>query len=257
MKHHSFLPSARSVFSLGSCLLLATSARADISGFGGNGTGWTSNGSAGISGNVATLTPDSILLAGSVFYNTPQNINAFSVTFTYTTANPGGGQTADGMTFTLQNQGPTALGGNGGNLGYTGISSATGVAFNLLSNGSVTPGTGYAPTSVPYNYQSVSPVNMYDPLNITLTYDGTTLREYLTDTITSATFSTSYVVNLAAAVGGNTAYVGFTAGTGLGAANQAISGFNYTVVPEPTSLLAVSLGVLLVCGAKRNSLARN
>jgi len=252
MKNHFSVSRAQAAGAFSLCLLLAAaSARADITGFGGSGTGWTINGSATVSADVATVTTDSILEAGSVFFNAPQNINAFSLTFTYTTSNLGGGQTADGMTFTLQNQGPTALGGNGGYLGYSGISPAAGVAFNLLSNGSITPGTGYAPTSVPYNYQSVSPVNMYDPLNVTLTYDGTTLREFLTDTLTSATFSTSYVVNLASAVGGNTAYVGFTGGTGLGAANQAISGFSYTAVPEPATLLAAPFVLLLLASSKR------
>jgi hypothetical protein len=53
-------------------------------------------------------------------------------------------------------------------------------------------------------------------------------------------------VNLPAAVGGSTAYVGFTGGTGLGAALQLVDHFSY-VVPEPSvisiSLLAIGISL--------------
>jgi hypothetical protein len=49
---------------------------------------------------------------------------------------------------------------------------------------------------------------------VTLTYQGTTLAEQITDLTTGATFTQTYEdVDLAAAVGGSTAYVGFGSGT--------------------------------------------
>jgi hypothetical protein len=92
----------------------------------------------------------------------------------------------------------------------------------------------------------------YHPRHRTLTCDRTTLREYLLDTITSATFSDSYVVDLANAVGGNTAYIGFTAGHGLGAANRATSGYSDVVVPEPIALPAFPNGLFLIAEFKKN-----
>lgn len=232
-------------------LQFSDSARADISGFGGNGTGWTLNGTATVSANALQLTTESTLEAGSAFYNTPQNINSFSTSFSYQATHLFGGDTADGMVFVLQNQGPTALGSSGGYLGYTGISSAAGVAFNLLNSAPAVPGTGYAATSVPYNYQSVAPVNMMDLLNITLSYNGTTLNEFIKDTVNGNTYSTSYTVNLASAVGGSTAYIGFTGGTGLGTAQQVISNFSYAV-PEPgcASIACLGLAIMLVRRAR-------
>ena len=53
-----------------------------------------------------------------------------------------------------------------------------------------------------------------DPFTVNLTYDGTTLTETITDTVTHATFTTSYAVNIPALVGSDVAYVGFTGGTG-------------------------------------------
>src|SRR5262249_57906860 len=49
---------------------------------------------------------------------------------------------------------------------------------------------------------------------ITLSYNGTVLTESIFDPTTGQTFTTSYTVNIAQLVGGDTAYVGFTGGTG-------------------------------------------
>jgi hypothetical protein len=51
----------------------------------------------------------------------------------------------------------------------------------------------------------------------------------LTDTVTGANFTTSTPINIPSAVGGNTAYVGFTASTGASTAVQKILNWAYTV----------------------------
>jgi hypothetical protein len=62
-----------------------------------------------------------------------------------------------------------------------------------------------------------------------LTYDGTTLTLTITDTTTpSETFTTSWPINIPATVGANTAYVGFTAGTGGATATQSILSWAFT-----------------------------
>jgi hypothetical protein len=62
-----------------------------------------------------------------------------------------------------------------------------------------------------------------------MTYDGTTLTMTITDTTTPAdTFTTSWPINIPATVGGNTAFVGFTAGTGGQTATQEIVNWTYT-----------------------------
>ena len=104
-----------------------------VSGFGGNGTGWTvTNGAnaptvTAIGANVLTLTDDGppIFETRSAFYNTPVPTGAFTASFVYQAS---GNMQADGVTFTLQNSaaGPAALGPNaaGSNLGYFGIAPA-------------------------------------------------------------------------------------------------------------------------------------
>src|SRR5207248_2146684 len=61
-----------------------------------------------------------------------------------------------------------------------------------------------------------------DVLRADLDYDGSHLRVTLTDTVTNATATQDYAVNIPAIVGANSAYVGFTGGTGGLAAVQDI-----------------------------------
>ena len=49
---------------------------------------------------------------------------------------------------------------------------------------------------------------------MTLGYDGATLTEMITDTVSNATFTTSYDINIPGIVGSDVGYVGFTGGTG-------------------------------------------
>ena len=79
-----------------------------VSGFGGNGTGWTVTNGANapaapaIAANVLTLTDNGppIFETRSAFYNTKVPTGAFTASFVYTAA---GDMQADGVTFTLQN----------------------------------------------------------------------------------------------------------------------------------------------------------
>ena len=60
-----------------------------------------------------------------------------------------------------------------------------------------------------------------------MTYDGTTLTVLITDKVTNASATQSYTVNIPAIVGGTTAYVGFTGGSGGETAVQEILDWNY------------------------------
>ena len=78
-----------------------------------------------------------------------------------------------------------------------------------------------------------------DTISAQLVYNGTTLTLNLTDTVTNNTFSQAFTVNIPSIVGANTAYVGFTGGTGGGTAIQNIKTWTYTtgttqVAADPT-----------------------
>jgi hypothetical protein len=67
-----------------------------------------------------------------------------------------------------------------------------------------------------------------DTMQVTLTYNGSTLTMKLLDLVTKKTFSMSKAINIPATVGADKAYVGFTGGTGGLTASQKILTWVYT-----------------------------
>jgi hypothetical protein len=224
---------------------VATAAYTIGSGGGGGigfGSGFTAgsmvlNGNAAINGTALSLTTTSpTFQASSAWFPKAVNIQNFTTDFSFqSTAGTG---TADGLTFTLQNQGTTALGGAGGNLGY-GLTTTPSVAvkFDLYNNageGSDSTGlylNGASPT-VPAVDMTGSGVDLHSGhvFSVQIVYDGTNLTMTITDTTNTAlTFTHSWAVNIPGTVGANTAYVGFTGGTGGYTANQSVLTWTYTV----------------------------
>ncbi|HEY2351283.1 MAG TPA: chitobiase/beta-hexosaminidase C-terminal domain-containing protein, partial [Candidatus Acidoferrum sp.] len=142
-----------------------------------------------------------------------------------------GSPTADGFTWTLQGNNTAALGGGGGNLGYSGIAKSVAVKFDLYDNsGEGTDSTGLYLNGVapmtPSTDMTGSGIDLHSGhvFQVHMTYDGTTLAMTITDATTAAKFTTSWTVNIPSTVGGNTAFAGFTGGTGgLSASQQILS----------------------------------
>jgi len=210
--------------------------------FNTNGAGWTLNTSTTnvpIANNVLTLTDGGTGEARSCFLNYPVYIGHFTASFTFQDIGGGG---ADGAVFVLQNSpmGPTALGGGGGGLGFSGISPSAGLEMNIYSPN--TPGIAFQVngTSVA-PYSTTPPVNLAggNPINCTVTYDGTTATLTMVDTVASTSFTTNYTANLPALVGQNTAYVGFTGASGGVASFIQISNFTFANQAVVQPLLSV------------------
>jgi hypothetical protein len=186
------------------------------------GSGFTSsalqlNGNSALNGTRLRLTDGNGNEASSAFYTTPVNIASFSTNFTFQLTSA----SADGMAFVIQNVGTTALGGTGGALGYAGINNSVAVKFDLYDNaGEGTDSTGLytdgANPFTPAEDMTSSGVNLHsgDTMSVQMTYNGTTLTMTITDTVTKKSFTYSWAVNIPSVVGGNTAYVGFSGGTG-------------------------------------------
>jgi Bacterial lectin/Legume lectin domain/Chitobiase/beta-hexosaminidase C-terminal domain len=192
------------------------------------------NGSTDLDDYRLQLTNGGTNEAGSAFYATPVNIQQFTTNFTFQLSNP----SADGITFTIQNNSATSVGGPGGQLGYGSIPNSVAIKFDLYNNageGSDSTGlyTNGAIPTVPTINLSTTGINLHsgDYFNVTLTYDGSNLTLTITDAITFATWSHVFVVNIPAIVGSNTAYVGFTGGTGGQTSSQKLTSWTY--VPGP------------------------
>lgn len=195
----------------------------------GNRTALTLNGAARSNGGPIRLVGQHLFQAGSVFCSAPVDIRRFTTTFRLQLTNAH----ADGLTFTVQGEGPHALGGPGGGLGYGPdpndpldpgfrITRSVAVTFDLFDNGL---GRETSAMGLYQNGASPSGPNdiALDPLGIhlhgghhfhvSMSYDGATLSVTIWDEQTQARTTQRYAVDIPSITGPN-AYVGFTAATG-------------------------------------------
>ena len=198
----------------------------------------TFNGHTGLDDSRLALTDGNLYETSSAFYSTRVNVQEFTTDFIFQLSNPVG----EGLTFTIQNVGPTALGGINSGLGYSGIAKSMAIKFDLKDNageGDNSTGlyiNGASPT-VPSTDLTGSGIDLHsgDTMDMHITYDGSTLILTVTDTVTKAVWSKDFSVNIPALVGGANAYVGFTGSTGTdNASSQKISAWTYLVGPPAT-----------------------
>ncbi len=232
-----------------------------LAGFGGNGCGFTVNSetitSTPFTGNVLTLTDGNGGEGRSAFYNWQVSpVNGFTATFTYTPSS--GANTADGVTFVLQNdpRGTAALGAAGGSFGYasgggTGISPSAAIDLNLYNDVNQTAYDTGGNLGTP---TSINNVNLHsgDPINVSVTYNSQSqvMAWTLTDTLAGTSFSTSQAgVNLQSVLSGTSAYVGFSGGDGAAVSTQTISNFSYTPAVPGNNILPASTALTLAGGA--------
>jgi len=197
------------------------------------------NGKAILDGTRLRLTDGGTGETSSAWFPTPLNVQSFAQEFTFRLTDA----EADGMTFTIQNAGITAAGPGGAGLGYGatspgghgGISNSVAVKFDFYNNfGEGIDSTGLyvngASPTIPAIDMTGSGVNLHsgDVMDVWMTYNGTTLSMQITDLTTQATFETSWTVDIPSTVGANTAYVGFTGGSGGGTAIQDILSWVFT-----------------------------
>jgi hypothetical protein len=182
---------------------------------------------AGVKGARLRLINDSHQAIGTAFGERKVGIGRFTTEFTFQL--PRLPEVIDGFTFTIQGVGPEACGSHGGGLGYgpdhtggpAGIPRSVAIKFDLWDNeGEGLNSTGIytdgaAPT-IPAVKLDGTGINLHTDhvFEVRMTYDGVTLKVTITDRTTRATASQSYKVDIPRVVGGRSAYVGFTAGTG-------------------------------------------
>ncbi len=205
-----------------------------VLGFNGLGSGWTSQGTANgtlyVASNVLQLTFSSGGEANSSFFGFPVYVGGFDASWLYQVVNPDANP-ADGVAFVVQNdpRGAAALGGAGGSMGVSGITPSVELEFNIY--GGVASGVGIAVDTNgnigPNVFPSPVLISSGDVIAVHLRYLNGTASLSLTDTNFGSTYSTAYSINVPAAAGGNTAFVGFTGGDGGSVADQQVSNFQF------------------------------
>ena len=210
-----------------------------VNGFGAAGSVMTFNSAAALADTRLQLTNGGLNETASAWFNNLVNVQSFTNDFTFQIAGAG----ADGFTFTIQNNGLSALGYIGGGLGYgsatpggpQGIPNSIAVKFDFYSNageGNNSTGlylNGASPT-IPAVDMTNAGINLAsgDTFSVHMTYDGTTLTMTIIDGVNNATFTTSWTINIPQSIGSNTAYVGFTGGAGGLSSSQKIETWTYS-----------------------------
>ncbi len=198
------------------------------------------NGAAQITNNTLVLINNQPSQAASAWYKAQQDITQFTTSFQFSLT--GTWPLANGMTFAIQKDLPTVVGQYGASLGYGngatsgtgGIPNSIGVKFDpyntlytgttgLYTNGAF-PGGG---NSVELSDYGIN-LRSYDKMQVDMTYNGLVLSVTLTDLTTKKTETQNYTVNIPAIVGGNTAWIGFTAGSGSNTILPQVFNWTYT-----------------------------
>jgi len=201
----------------------------DFTGTSGN---FTFVSAASLSNNRILVTTNGANLAGAVYYNQKVNIQSFTmvagIRFELTNA--------DGGTFVIQNALSNAIGASGGSLGYGGIGTSVAIRFDtwngaagqlstdILTNGSIPSGQGAS--GVLNTALGITAGGTWN-LSLNVTYNGTTLSYTITNTDNNSNFTSNAPLNIPSIVGANTAWIGFTGGTGGATEIQYVTSWNY------------------------------
>jgi len=118
-----------------------------------------------------------------------------------------------------------------------GATAGPGIAFG--TNGA-TPFSANPPTPPCPGYFTPGAIDLDsgDPVFVQLYYMKSNLSVFMEDQSTLATFSTNLQVNLPSLVGGNVAYIGFTAADGGVTSIQTITDFSYSYTTPPVLSIA-------------------
>jgi hypothetical protein len=115
------------------------------------------------------------------------------------------------------------------------IPKSVAIKFDLFSNsGEGTNSTGIytngaSPTLPATTIGGGINLHSGDMIQVQMHYNGTTLTMTISDlTVPANTFTTSFTVNIPSIIGGNSAFVGFTGGTGGQTATQEILNWTYS-----------------------------
>jgi hypothetical protein len=223
-------------------------------------------GFAYLSGSTIRVSDTTGGTSGAAWFPVPVNVAQFSTAF-----NLQWGSNGQGMCFVIQNDppyatasrainwsgGPTVVGAAGNALGYAGLDSENGVSgkggtsYGLRNSVAIAFDQFFVPNSVGIYTNGANPQGSQvatgltfssgHPFKVSLSYSGSTLSFTMTDTVTGATFTHNFTIDIPTTVGGNTAYVGFTGGTGGAASVQAVQSWTYTAgsgqatTPPPAS----------------------
>jgi hypothetical protein len=141
---------------------------------------------------------------------------------------------ADGLTFIIQSQGVTALGGGGGLVGAGGITPSVGIAFRSFINNNINMfvnGVINSPCTGPCDGFSLAS-NPINDVSVTVTYSNHLLSYTATNNTTGQGPVSDHLAFDLTSLGPNV-FFGFTGGSGGLNSKEDIINWNLNVVPGP------------------------
>ncbi|WP_439621800.1 PA14 domain-containing protein [Gemmata sp.] len=186
-------------------------------------TGLRRNGAAALAGTSLRLA-NGRNQAGSAFSVEKVRAAKFDNSFRFQLSGAG----SNGFTYAMQGQGAAALGTAAG-LGFAGISPGVAVRFDAVNARITVNANGKTLGQVSLRTAGID-LRSGNVFRSQMTYDGTTLTVTLRDTVTGKAAALAVKVNVAAIVGGPTAFIGFTGGTGTGAGVLDVLSWTYAPV---------------------------
>jgi len=191
-----------------------------------------------ISNGTLQLANNSGSLGNYAWHIQKQSITNFQTTFIMNFQNTN----ADGTALVFQNISSTSVGGVGGGIGYQGVGSSLAITLKtyngsagqfsteVLTGGSaptLTGASGVLNTSL-----GLTAGGTWNFL-VNVKYNGTNLQYTITNTANSNSYTSNASYNIPSLVGANTAYVGFTTGTGGLAEYCYLTSWNYRTFNLP------------------------
>jgi hypothetical protein len=207
-------------------------------------------------GPVVRLVPALVGQVGSIFSTNRVNAAAFSAFFTFRITAPGGlGGGADGIVFVIKGT-SLRFGGDGGGLGYLGMTNSAGVEFDIYNNSTLRndPNANHVGIDVGGAFDSAPGETNTAPVSPSMKdgnrwfawidYDGSVLEARVNETgIRPSLPNVSRTVNITNEIISPVGKVGFTAATGGGYANHDILSWQFNSGFSP--IHAVSPGVAI------------
>lgn len=237
-----------------SCLLLATSARADFDFLNFASTaGLSLVGAASSTGGVLRLVPATGDSVGGAWFTTKQSVGSgFETTFQFQLQSANG---ADGCAFVLQNTAASPLGGTGCELGYHGLANSLAIEFDIYSNASCavpnvndpgalhlsvhTQGPGANSVAESASIASTTAVANFADGGVhtaRVRYTGGVLSVFV-DNLAQPALSVGVALDSLLSLDVGRAWVGFTAATGGLAESHDVLSWSFDETPPPAGNL--------------------
>ena len=177
----------------------------------------------------------------NIWFNTPQSIDQFSASFTYSTTN---GLSSQGISFIIHDdsRGLDTVTTDTSTRGFGGIDRSLGVifdtnSFRVAEDGEIGSGSF-----------DLDLINSFSGYNVNIDYlGGNLLSVSVNDGTNTASEDIFIGQTIADAIGSGDAFIGFGAHTGTNTSTQTISNFrfNSVAVPEPsTAIVLAAVGII-------------